>query len=98
MQGHGAKYPCAWCYANAPFIEDAPLRTLGQLRKLQEQFNSEEGGRGDKKYAMEFFNVINMPIIDGDDDEYVLNVLLLDELHLLLGKYFPFKSIVTFIG
>ena len=60
MQGHGAKYPCAWCYATAPFIEDAPLRTLGQLRKLQEQFNSEEGGRGDKKYAMEFFNVINM--------------------------------------
>ena len=87
MQSHSAKYPCAWCFGTAPFLDKAELRTLGHLRRLAKEFNSEDGGSGDKKYAKEFFNVINDPLLDGDDDTLILDVCILDELHLLLGKF-----------
>ena len=86
MQGHGAKYPCAWCFGTAPFKEKAKLRTLGDLRKLAEEFQSADGGKGDKKVAMDYFNVIKSPLLDGPDDALILDVLILDELHLMLGE------------
>ena len=86
MQSHSAKYPCGWCFGTAPFLEKADLRTLGDLRRLAAQFNSEQGGSGDKKNAKKFFNVIHEPLLDGADDELILDVCILDELHLLLGK------------
>ena len=86
MQSHGSKYPCAWCFGTAPFLEKAPLRTFGDLKRLADGFNSEDGGKGDKKNAQYFYNSIYRPAVDARDNERVLNVLLLDELHLILGK------------
>ena len=86
MQSHGSKYPCAWCFGTAPFSQKAPLRTFGELKRLATDFKSEDGGKGDKKFAQLFFSTVNLPAIDAPDDEFVLNVLLLDELHLILGK------------
>ena len=85
MQGHGAKFPCAWCFGTAPFKDKAKKRTLGDLKKLVNQFNEEAGG--DKKYAMDYYNCILPSLLDGDDDTLILDLCPIDELHVLLGKF-----------
>lgn len=86
MQGHRSKYPCAWCYATAPFTEKAAVRKIGELKDLASKFNDPDGNNGLIKNAMNFYNVVNQPLIDGSDDTCVLDVIPLGELHILLGK------------
>ena len=86
MQAHGAKYPCGWCFGTAPFTTKAALRTLGDLRRYAAAFNSEDGGRGNLKKAMDYFNCIYEPLLDGPDESLIIDLCPVDELHLMLGE------------
>ena len=85
MQSHGAKYPCGWCFGTAPFTIKAALRTLGDLKRYAAAFNSEDGGRGNLKKAMNYFNCIHEPLLDGPDESLIIDLCPVDELHLMLG-------------
>ena len=85
MQNHAAKFPCAWCYGTHPFIGGAKLRKIGELKDLANQFNDPDGNNGNMKKAMDFFNVTKPPLLDGDDDTYVIDIMPLGELHVFMG-------------
>ena len=88
MQGHASKFPCAWCYGTHPFLGGAKLRTIGELKELCAGFNDPDGNKGEKKKAMDFYNVIQPPLLDGPDETYVLDIIPLGELHVFMGMYF----------
>ena len=74
----------------APFdnAEEMILRTFGMMRQdataylnLVEQIGPEKA----KAKANDFFDQVNLPLIHGEDDQLVLDVVDLSELHLFLG-------------
>ena len=85
LQQHTSKFPCGWCYGTHPFPGGAALRKVGELKKLAEDFNDPEGNKGNKKFAMNYFNVVRPPLLDVDDETLVMDVVPLGELHLFLG-------------
>ena len=58
------------------------LRTIGSLREMAKAY-IEAGGK--RSNAKDFFNVVNMPLLQRDDDEFVLDIIFIPELHLNLG-------------
>jgi len=92
MQSGSAKHPCVYCESARPFDSKGLLRTLGRLRKLAQDF---EDSGGDKKDAQDYLNVIFSPLIEGADEEFILDILPIPELHLLIGIvnkiFFKFK-------
>ena len=82
IQSHSAKYPCAWCIATSPYDKPAPLRTLGDIIMLVEQYTS---AGSVKKNAKKFYNCINKPLIKGNLKDLILKLIPLPELHIFLG-------------
>ena len=82
IQSGSSAFPCAYCESRRPFDVVGMLRTLGRIRELCKQFD--ENGRKQKD-AQEYFNAINMPLISGDDDTFIMDIIPIPELHLLLG-------------
>ena len=82
IQSSSSTYPCSYCESPRPFTKKAALRTLGKLRKESKAF--QESG-SDKKDAKFYFNVIYAPLFNGDDEEKIIDILAIPELHLLIG-------------
>lgn len=82
IQSSSSKYPCAYCESPRPFTKIGLIRTLGRIRELSKKF--EEDGAS-KKDAKDYFNVIQAPLIEGADEDSVMDILSIPELHLLIG-------------
>ena len=82
LQSSSSTFPCPYCESPRPFTTEGILRTLGRIKKLYRSFIAS----GKKlKDAKDFLNVIHMPLITGDDDTEIIELLPIPELHLLLG-------------
>ena len=84
LQGHSSTYPCPWCIGKSPWTEKASLRTVGMLKNDSRKFK--ESG-SNLKNAKQFFNVVNTPLIIGEDDDLVIDLIPPPELHLLLRPF-----------
>ena len=82
LQGHSATHPCVYCTGQKPWDCPGELRTLGGIK---EQVKNYEKAPKSKKIAKNFYNCVNAPIIVGDDDDRIIDILPLAELHLVLG-------------
>ena len=81
LQGHASKHPCCFCEVPSDKLHEAgPPRTLGSLQQNFEAFKA-----SGKRLAADFKNSVNEPIIQGSDQNQVLDVLAPPELHILLG-------------
>ena len=77
---HTSKYPCTWCYATAPYVKRAKFRTLGEIKWWHTLYV-----KGGRKNAQKYFNCINEPLITGDDDDRIIDIIPPPQLHLKLG-------------
>ena len=75
-------HPCPYCEAQAPYDEKSGHLTIGSLFAWHEKF-LESGGN--KKNAKMYQNVVNKPLLTGDDSTLTLEVLNPPELHLMTG-------------
>ena len=82
LQSHASKHPCVYCEGMAPWDTKASLRTLGRIKKCQQEYCSS----GSKtQNAKKFFNCTNVPLLEGPDETTILDLLPSPELHLMLG-------------
>ena len=81
-QTASSKYPCPYCYARVPFSEEAERTTLGSLNMWYLRFL--EAG-GNKAKAMDFKNVPRKPLLAGQPEDLVLDLLIPPELHCMTG-------------
>ena len=49
MQSHGAKYPCAWCFGSATFIEDPHQEFWGSLKNCRKSSIQKMGDKATKR-------------------------------------------------
>jgi hypothetical protein len=82
IQSASATFPCPWCEGKAPWIEPAQLRTIARIKQLASEY--EKAGKSNKE-ANKFFNCVNPPLLNGDDNATILSLVPPPELHLLLG-------------
>ena len=80
---HSCSYPCAWCYSNKNSLErSADLRTIKNIRENYKAW-CDSGSK--EKNAKFYKNCINLPIFSGEEDTKVLDIIILPELHLMIG-------------
>ena len=65
-----------------PWDSPALHRTLGNLRENAADFLSNEINF---KNAKNYFNVVNMPLLDGPNDTNIIDIIIPPELHVLIG-------------
>ena len=82
IQGHSATHPCVYCTAKKPWDQPGELRTLGGIKQQVKDF---QNAPKSKKIPKNFFNCIHEPLIVGDDEDRIIDILPLAELHLVLG-------------
>ena len=82
IQSGSSTYPCSYCESPRPFTVKGLLQTLGRLRELSKKFIED---RAQIKDAKDYKNVINSPILDGEDEAKVIEILPIPELHLHIG-------------
>ena len=75
-------HSCPYCEGQAPWDETYKSLTIASLFEWNQKF-LESGGN--KKNAKFYQNVINKPLLTGDDDTKTLEVLNPPELHLMTG-------------
>ena len=89
MQPCSAKFSCPWCHGTAPFDKKHyTLRTFKSLRENCKGFKDQVAKIGPKaamKLAMNFKSVVNENLIEGEDDEELIERSPPDELHVVLG-------------
>ena len=89
MQPCSAKFSCPWCHGTAPFDKKHyTLRTFKSLRENCKGFKDLAAKIGLKKamkQAMNFKSVVNENLIEGEDDEELIERSPPDELHVVLG-------------
>ena len=85
-QSHSSMYPYPWCIGKSPWTKKASLRTIciGMLKNDNRKFK--ESG-SNLKNAKKFFNVVNTPLIIGEDDDLVIDLIPPPELYLLLRPF-----------
>ena len=91
QQGHRSTYPCPFCTSkgrgkDVDNFEDqyeADLRTFGFNREQARKFQANK-----KTAAKDCFNVVNEPVLDAEDDDYILDVIFISSLHINLGLVF----------
>ena len=81
LSGHGGKYACIYCEAEKGLVP-GDLRTFGRLVECNEQYTKAGSRERDMK---KFFNVVNPPLINAEEDQVVGDVVPSPELHLLMG-------------
>ena len=82
LQSHSCTHNCIYCEGSKPWTEAGLPRTLRNLRQHAKNFAK---AAKNKKIPKNFKNVINLPLIAGDEDEEILDLIPLAQLHLLLG-------------
>lgn len=80
IMAHFGTYPCTWCTALK--VEFGEYRTLGDCLKNYDDW-VKVGSM--KSNAKNFKNCINKPVIQGDQNEEVIDFIPPPELHLLIG-------------
>jgi len=83
LSSHASIHPCPWCDIQRKSLsEKGALRTFGNI---QDNFWRWQGHGADRKNARNFFNCIHAPIIFGDKDSKIIDLIPPPELHLLSG-------------
>ena len=89
MQTCSAKFPCPWCHAEAPYDKKHyTLRTFKSLRDNCKKFKDlveKIGLKAAMKQARNCKSVVNENLIEGEDDEEIIEKSPPDELHVVLG-------------
>ena len=91
QQGHRSTYPCPFCKSKgrgkgcADFEDgyEAELRTFGFNREQAKKFQSSP-----KIAAKDCYNCVNEPVLDAEDDDYILDIIFISSLHINLGLVF----------
>ena len=76
------KFNCPFCNGTAPFSEPYDLYTLGDLYALHQAFV--DTGSPYLRQS-NYQNIVNIPLLTGDPERLVLDMLNPPSLHLLLG-------------
>ena len=82
LQSHSSTQPCTWCRGKSPWKNPAPHRTLGSLRENAAEFQSIENNAKNAKF---YFNVVCEPLLDGEDEMEIIDIIVIPELHLVIG-------------
>ena len=83
LGSHASTYPCSWCKA-----EKRNLSKKGELRtfeSIHENFWMWRGEGAQKTTAKNFFNCVHAPILFGEMEDNIIDVVPPPELHLLTG-------------
>ena len=82
-QGASSKHNCYLCLGQTPWIGEVPLMTIGDLRDNHQAYveNGEQ-----KADASKYLNVVNKPLVVGDDHELLIDKMGIPELHVLTGS------------
>ena len=82
LQGHSCTHNCIYCEGSKPWTEAGKPRTLRNIRQHAKNF-----AKSSKKLKIpkNFKNAIHLPLITGDEDEEILDLVPLAQLHLKLG-------------
>lgn len=84
IQNHRCTHSCCYCIDTAPWLDtEAPMRTIGGLKH---DYRSYVKAGSNRKNAMNFNNVVNQPLFDGDDEVEILDIFCPPELHLYTGS------------
>lgn len=83
IMSHSSMYPCTWCDAAQHQLgEAAVLRTIGSII---DNYNKWKDAGAVKDNAKHFMNCIHEPLLKGDQDTLILDIIPPPELHLLIG-------------
>lgn len=88
LMNHSSLHPCSWCD-----IQRDELHMQGNTRTLQSLTNAFwkwYSSDGEKKSAKDYGNVIHIPLLKGNPDDSITDILPPPELHLFIG---PFNTI-----
>ena len=81
-QAASSRHPCPFCHAETPLMESSELITLGSLNEHYERFL--QSGL-DVRKAKEYNNIVRKPLLSGDPNLPILEIINLPELHLMTG-------------
>ena len=83
FQTEASKHYCPYCSDSAPWLECKSLSTVGSLWESYWAFMS-QGSNLSK--AMETGNVVNPPLVTGSQDERILDLFFIPEMHVMTGN------------
>ena len=96
------KHGCPFCSASSPYLSNGDLYTLGDLFTLHKVyvficsisinilFKDFVDNVANLRQQKNFQNVVNSPLLTGDESTKVIEIISVPELHLLLGRL-PYK-------
>ena len=91
LMSHGSNHPCSWCDSHRTSMsQKGCLRTLGSITEKFWNWFVTTGQN--KSKAKHYGNVVHCPILKGDPNEKVINLLPPPELHLLIGPVNTLQS------
>lgn len=81
---NASKHFCAWCTASSDkkYIA-SECRTTSSIKNNYIKWITEKGGQ--KKFAMNYKNCSNAPLITVDDNAPIIHFIAPPELHILIG-------------
>ena len=83
IQPIGATYSCPYCECNSnDWNDQAPLRTLGSIRKNSTNFQTHDRDRANLKH---YKNCEFEPIIAGENHELTIDLVVPPQCHILMG-------------
>lgn len=77
-----SKHCCPFCSGSAPWVVKSRSNTIGSLWS---DYSAYVKGGSNLKQAMKYNNVVNPPLLTGQDDCLVLSIIYFPELHVLIG-------------
>lgn len=84
LMSHSSVYPCTWCdISKYRLSENGDLRTLGNIEHKFWTWHDE--GSGVLGQAKAYGNCVHVPIVKGDPNTLVIDIIPPPELHLLMG-------------
>ena len=81
-QNASCKKLCAWCDGLAPWTSPSTPHTIGSLWSC---YNEWVRNGSDKSKAQLYGNVVNKPLLTGDDDVLIRDIFNIPELYVYTG-------------
>ena len=81
-QAASSKHCCPFCSGSAPWTGKYQSLTIGSLWA---NYNKYVANGSKLKSAMKFGNVVNVPLLTGPNDRWILDIFNFPELHVLTG-------------
>ena len=94
-QTASAIHSCPYCEGREPWIDNCILSSIGSLRAWNKKF-VESGSV--LKNAQHYKNVVNEPLLLGDEKTLILEMLNIPELHCLMGSVFKIITEMEKLG